>query len=228
MSHHAFRESDHLRQGKRVKHAISYTVHTKPTAPAAATAHPQTPQTPCSRSTPESLSSGMPKNWHASDSNGHTQAGATPPQSQQCHAVEQARTRPATHKLQGSEHHLREENVIDVHETALETYGSAALDKELCSSHRSFQCLWLAPSFTSQAPPQGSGPDWPLSSRLHVKRVCRVVVVVLVLVLVSCCVLLCLVVFFLCLDDLRSRCSMEMRCLDDLGRDSWDWVGPPA
>ena len=27
---------------------------------------------------------------------------------------------------------------------------------------------------------------------------------------------------------LRSRCSTEMWCLDDIGRDSWDWVGPPA
>ena len=27
---------------------------------------------------------------------------------------------------------------------------------------------------------------------------------------------------------LRSRCSMEMWCPDDIGRDSWDWVGPPA
>ena len=27
---------------------------------------------------------------------------------------------------------------------------------------------------------------------------------------------------------LRSRSSMEMWCLDDIGRDSWDWVGPPA
>ena len=27
---------------------------------------------------------------------------------------------------------------------------------------------------------------------------------------------------------LRSRCSMEMWCPDDKGRDSWDWVGPPA
>ena len=27
---------------------------------------------------------------------------------------------------------------------------------------------------------------------------------------------------------LRSRCSMEMWCPDDTGRDSWDWVGPPA
>ena len=26
---------------------------------------------------------------------------------------------------------------------------------------------------------------------------------------------------------LRSRCSMEMWCPDDIGRDSWDWVGPP-
>ena len=25
---------------------------------------------------------------------------------------------------------------------------------------------------------------------------------------------------------LRSRCSMEMWCPDDLGRDGWDWVGP--
>ena len=27
---------------------------------------------------------------------------------------------------------------------------------------------------------------------------------------------------------LRSRCSMEMWCPEDIGRDSWDWVGPPA
>ena len=27
---------------------------------------------------------------------------------------------------------------------------------------------------------------------------------------------------------LRSRCSMEMWCLDDTGQDSWNWVGPPA
>ena len=27
---------------------------------------------------------------------------------------------------------------------------------------------------------------------------------------------------------LRSRCSTEMWCSDDIGRDSWDWVGPPA
>ena len=27
---------------------------------------------------------------------------------------------------------------------------------------------------------------------------------------------------------LRSRCSMEMWCPDDIGRDSWNWVGPPA
>ena len=27
---------------------------------------------------------------------------------------------------------------------------------------------------------------------------------------------------------LRSRCSMEMWCPDDTGRDGWDWVGPPA
>ena len=27
---------------------------------------------------------------------------------------------------------------------------------------------------------------------------------------------------------LRGRCSMEMWCLDDMERDSWDWVGPPA
>ena len=27
---------------------------------------------------------------------------------------------------------------------------------------------------------------------------------------------------------LRSRCSMEMWCPDNIGRDSWDWVGPPA
>ena len=27
---------------------------------------------------------------------------------------------------------------------------------------------------------------------------------------------------------LRSRCTMEMWCPDDIGRDSWDWVGPPA
>ena len=27
---------------------------------------------------------------------------------------------------------------------------------------------------------------------------------------------------------LRSRCSMEMWCPDDIGRDGWDWVGPPV
>ena len=27
---------------------------------------------------------------------------------------------------------------------------------------------------------------------------------------------------------LRCRCSMEMWCPHDIGRDSWDWVGPPA
>ena len=27
---------------------------------------------------------------------------------------------------------------------------------------------------------------------------------------------------------LRSRCSMEMWCPDDTGRESWDFVGPPA
>ena len=27
---------------------------------------------------------------------------------------------------------------------------------------------------------------------------------------------------------LRSRCSKEMWCPDDIGRDNWDWVGPPA
>ena len=27
---------------------------------------------------------------------------------------------------------------------------------------------------------------------------------------------------------LRSRCSMEMWCPDDTGRDGWDWVGLPA
>ena len=27
---------------------------------------------------------------------------------------------------------------------------------------------------------------------------------------------------------LRRRCSVEMWCPDDIGRDSWDWVGPPT
>ena len=27
---------------------------------------------------------------------------------------------------------------------------------------------------------------------------------------------------------LHSRCSVEMWCLDDIGRDSWDWVAPPT
>ena len=39
-------------------------------------------------------------------------------------------------------------------------------------------------------------------------------------------VLLALVSEFNCF--LRSRCSMEMWCPDDIGRDSWDWVGPLA
>ena len=38
--------------------------------------------------------------------------------------------------------------------------------------------------------------------------------------------LLALVSEFKCF--LRSRCSMEMWCPYDIGRDSWDWVGPPA
>ena len=40
--------------------------------------------------------------------------------------------------------------------------------------------------------------------------------------------LLALVSEFSCF--LRGRCSMEMWCRDrdDTGRDSWDWVGPPA
>ena len=38
--------------------------------------------------------------------------------------------------------------------------------------------------------------------------------------------LLALVSEFYCF--LRSRCSMEMWCPDDVGRDSWDWVGLPA
>ena len=38
--------------------------------------------------------------------------------------------------------------------------------------------------------------------------------------------LLALVSLFNCF--LRSRCSMDMWCPDDVGRDSWDWVGPPA
>ena len=40
------------------------------------------------------------------------------------------------------------------------------------------------------------------------------------------CLMLALVSEFNCF--LRSRCSMEMWCPDDTGRDSWDWVGPPA
>ena len=39
----------------------------------------------------------------------------------------------------------------------------------------------------------------------------------------TCCLLLALVSEFNCF--LRSRCSMEMWCPDDPGRDSWDWVG---
>ena len=42
----------------------------------------------------------------------------------------------------------------------------------------------------------------------------------------KCVLLLTLVSEFNCF--LRSRCSMEMWCPDDIGRDSWDWVGPPA
>ena len=40
--------------------------------------------------------------------------------------------------------------------------------------------------------------------------------------------LLALVSEFNCTCFLRSRCSVEMWCPDDTGRDSWDWVGPPA
>ena len=35
--------------------------------------------------------------------------------------------------------------------------------------------------------------------------------------------------YFLALvSEFNCRCSMEMWCPDDIGRDSWDWVGPPA
>ena len=37
-----------------------------------------------------------------------------------------------------------------------------------------------------------------------------------------------LFLLFNCRCFLRSRCSMEMWCPDDIGRDSWDWVGPPT
>ena len=40
--------------------------------------------------------------------------------------------------------------------------------------------------------------------------------------------LLALVPEFSCRCFLRIRRSMEMWCLDDTGRDSWDWVGPPT
>ena len=46
------------------------------------------------------------------------------------------------------------------------------------------------------------------------------------LVFLSFFFLLALVSEFNCF--LRSRCSMEMWCLDDIGRDSWDWVEPLA
>ena len=39
------------------------------------------------------------------------------------------------------------------------------------------------------------------------------------------CLLLALVSEFNCF---FRRCSMVMWCPDDIGRDSWDWVGPPA
>ena len=39
---------------------------------------------------------------------------------------------------------------------------------------------WLAPSFTSQAPPQGSGPGWLLSSPAHDKKASHRVSVVVV------------------------------------------------
>ena len=41
-----------------------------------------------------------------------------------------------------------------------------------------------------------------------------------------CVFLLALVSEFNCF--FRCRCSMEMWCPDDTGRESWDWVGPPA
>ena len=42
----------------------------------------------------------------------------------------------------------------------------------------------------------------------------------------KCVLLLALVSEFNCF--LRSRCSMEMWCPDDIGRDRWDWIGPPT
>ena len=50
----------------------------------------------------------------------------------------------------------------------------------------------------------------------------------LFLVFLSIFSLLALLSEFNCGCFLRCRCFMEMWCPDDIGRDSWDWVGPPA
>ena len=67
----------------------------------------RTPQARRARSTPETLSPEHAEELVQTASNGHTKAGATPPQSLPlCHAEE--RTTPGQQRLwlQGSEHHL--------------------------------------------------------------------------------------------------------------------------
>ena len=128
----------------------SYTVHTKPSAPAAATASRRHQRTPCSRSTPESLSSGHAEELANVGQQRSQQAGATPPQSQQCHAVEQARTRPAAPQAPGK-------RASSPRAKCPRCPGFGARDvrprcprqgimfvASLCTG------LWLTPSFTSQ------------------------------------------------------------------------------
>ena len=72
----------------------------------------QTPQARRARSTPETLSPEHAEELVQTASNGHTQAGATPPQSLPlCHAEERTTPGQQRLRLQGSEHHLRGRNV---------------------------------------------------------------------------------------------------------------------
>ena len=87
---------------------------------------------------------------------------------------EQADTAPETaHHAQHTHHQ----------DTTLHT--NTAIDKKIMFVASLCTRLWLTPSFTSHVSHKGSGPDWLLSPRPHVKRVSRgggVVVVVMVVV----------------------------------------------
>ena len=88
----------------------------------------------------------MPKNWCRTASNGHTQAGATPPHSLPlCHVEEHTTPGQQRPRLQGREHHLRGRNVHDVQDSALETNDTAVIVIR-------YHCAgsWPTPTFSNQ------------------------------------------------------------------------------